>query len=254
MALNLKLVLALSVLTLGKVSAHDSSEAAMRREYLTVKKIKVVQIERDVLNQDVRTVVNEQFAYSNSDFSSVPGIPKNGGVDPTDKVGKIIAYGKDLVALGESIYNLVIKGKPSNKTTYAPVSVVPRTGSEAVDIFDMEGWSEPKSRTYEVICENGFGFEVINFRYSVLYSYGGSYNGTGSYITAAQILPIRVNTAFGYDFAATMKVGGLQNVGTKANPVASLIMIMQYDINTVFQATIDTVTFHVTGKGALKRI
>lgn len=253
MALNsMKIVLVLSVLVLGKASAYDEAAYEASRKYLTVTSMEVKEILDD---QSIPQYPYSQYEPSSRSERFVPGIPYGGEVPPQDKIGRIIAYGKELVAFGESLYTLVQKGKPSNKTTYAPISVIPRVAGQDIDIFDTEDWNEtPKKRTYEVVYENGFGAEVVNFRYSVIFSYGGRYNGKGAYITAAQIIPVSVKTLFGYDFSATMKLSGIQNIAKKDDPVAALMMTMQYEISTVFQATLESRTYTVTGLGSIKEI
>jgi len=144
----------------------------------------------------------------------VGDLPTNGNPGALNTAGKVISVARDLVALGEDVYRLVIKGKPSNKTTYAPISVVPLENGAPVDIMTTEYWRTPVMRTYEVKYENLYGIEVVSFKYSVIFSYGGSYQGKGQYLTSVQIVPEYVRTLFGFDFTATMKLGGIQNNGS----------------------------------------
>lgn len=244
MALNsLKVLLAITVLGVGAVKADANSD------YLTIKSYQVEEITHDVLNQEKSSLVYESVY-------DLPGMPnKSGQLDSQlDNAGKIISTARDLVALGEDVYNLVIKGKPSNKTDYAPISVVPKINGQPADILDTEGWKMPTKRTYEITYENLYGMEVVKFRYSIIFSYGGSYNGTGAYLTAAQIIPESVNTLFGYDFTATMKLGGLQNHGTKASPVAGAILLMEYTVSTIIKANLEVASYHITGRGGFKSL
>ena len=59
--------------------------------------------------------------------------------DRLDSAGKVISAARDMVALGEAVYDLVKKGKPTNVTEYAPISVVPRDPmtKEIEDVFDL---------------------------------------------------------------------------------------------------------------------
>lgn len=253
MALNsIKFMLALTLAT-GVAFANDQIIDEMNEDYLTVKSVTVTRVKTDAFNQEVSEVLTEHGIEQYS-VRDLPGVPNKSGQAPTANVGKILAIGKDLVALGESIYSLVQKGKPSNKTTYAPISILPRVNGQNVDIFDTENWKMPAKATYVITYKNLYGMEVVKFRYSIIFSYGGTYNGTGAYITAAQIVPESVNTSFGYDFSATMKMGGMSNLGTKANPLAGVILSMQYTVETVMQANLETASYHVTGKGGFKAL
>jgi hypothetical protein len=180
---------------------------------------------------------------------------KGGGIlgnNPIENIGRVIALGKDIVALGESVYQLVLKGKPSAKTTYAPISVIPREGNGPVDIFELEGFSMPVKKTYQIKYNNLYGVTIAHFMFSVMYSYGGSFNGTGSYLTSVQIVPEYVKVLWGWDLDATMKLGGIQNMGTRANPNAGATLMIEYTVSSILESIQRTSSFFVTGKGLLK--
>lgn len=174
--------------------------------------------------------------------------------DRVETAGKVIQVAKDMVALGEAIYELVKKGKPTNITEYAPMSVVPRDpiSKEYVDPFDLEGFSMPVERNFIARVKNGMDKEVVNFSYKVIYSYGGSYNGTGKYLTNVIIVPGSIRTTFGWDFNATMKLSGVMNHGTKANPVAGIMVTVKYQMNSWSMAFERNDTIHLTGNGEIK--
>lgn len=241
MGLNLKgLVLAFTLIGASSVRAEIDVK------YLTIKKVKVHQVSKDVLNQEKIVLLSDKNIEPQ-------GLPYKGMVNVVS-AGQVIAVARELVALGEDIYRLVIKGKPSVKTNYAPISVLPKVSGEPVDILETEGWKLPTKRTYEITYTNLYGMEVVKFRYSVIYSYGGSYNGKGAYLTAAQIVPESASTLFGYDFTANMKLGGLQNHGTVASPVAGAILQMEYTVSTLVKSNSEVESYHVTGKGGFKQL
>lgn len=234
---------------LGATAASADSDVIYSEDrYLTVKSMEVREITTDDLGMNKFEVVSRKEI-------NAQGLPnQNGGVDPVEKTGKIISVARDLVALGEDIYRLVIKGKPTNTTSYAPISVIPRINGENVDILDTETWKAPVKRTYEIVYENYYGMDVVTFRYSVIYSYGGSYDGRGAYLTAVQIIPEHTRTLFGYDFTATMKLGGIQNQGTKNSPIAAATILLEYTVSTVFVASNEVDSFFVTGNGGFKKL
>ena len=251
MALNsMKMILVLGVLAVSTAKANDTASIQASSDYLTVKSREVTRINVDKMNQEVR----ERLSFSDLEQMSIETPASTKGVVSAANVGKVIAVAKDLVALGESIYTLVQKGKPSNKTTSAPISVIPKEGGSYIDIFDTENWSSPRKNTYEITYKNYFGMEVVKYRYSVIFSYGGSYKGKGAYLTAAQIIPESVNTLYGYTFSATMKLNGITNHGTKENPIAGAIMAMEYTVETVLQASLQNDSYHITGRGAFKQL
>lgn len=252
MALNSVKALLMLVLVTGVVQANDHVVEEMNEDYLTLDSVTVTRVTTDVLNQEISEILSEndidQYAHD------LPGMPNKMGQVTVANVGQVIGIASDLVALGERIYSLVQKGKPSNRTSYAPVSVLPRMNGKSVEILDTENWRMPYKATYIITYKNLYGMEVVKFRYSVLFSYGGSYNGKGAYITAAQIIPESVMTSFGFDFSATMRLGGMANHGTKENPVAGAILSMEYTVETFLQASLEVDTFHITGRGGFKKI
>jgi hypothetical protein len=179
-----------------------------------------------------------------------PDIPY---IDPMERVGRVITVARDIVALGEDIYRLAIKGKPTNSTSYAPISVVPKENGEAVDVLDVEYWFPPVKRSYSMVYKNGYGMEVVQFKYSVIYSYGGSFRGRGMYLTGVQIIPESVRTAFGFDFEATMKLGGIQNQGSKYSPVAGATILMEYSVSSLVRTLLNVDSFFISGDGRFKK-
>ena len=60
----------------------------------------------------------------------------------------------------------------------------------------MEGWSKPLHRKFKITYKNLYGVEVVSFVYGVSMQYGGTYNGTGSYVLGANIYQL-ILTYFG---------------------------------------------------------
>ena len=179
-------------------------------------------------------------------------IPSAGGFS-FDQVGQVIAVAKDIVALGESVYTLVQHGKPSNTTDFTPISIVPKDpiSKEIVSPFDMENCSFPVEKKFATTMKTG-GAEVVRFEYMVIYTYGCSYNGAGKYIQNAIVQPVTVRTSYGWDFSATMKLSGIMNHGTKADPVVGAMLTIKYSMNSWRTAFERNDTVHITGKGELK--
>ena len=167
--------------------------------------------------------------------------------------GEVIAIAKEIVALGEQVYTLVQKGKPSNTTSFTPINIVPKDpiSKEIVDPLDMENCSFPVQKKFATKMMTG-GVEVVRFEYMVLYTYNCSYNGTGKYIQNAIVQPVSVKTGYGWDFNASMKLQGITNHGTKAQPVVGAILTIKYSMNSWRMAFERNDTVHISGNGELK--
>jgi hypothetical protein len=190
--------------------------------------------------------------HNNNRRGSSPFGPDSSGQDPTERAGRVISVARDLVALGEVVYDLVQKGKPTNQTEYAPISVVPKDSSgEPVDPFELEGFSLPTERKFRANVRQGVK-QVVQFEYMVIFSHGGTYNGRGRYITGAQIIPVSIKTSFGWTFSATMRASGIMNHGSVANPVAGVMLTMQFKANGWARAFEQNETVHLTGNGQVQ--
>jgi hypothetical protein len=174
--------------------------------------------------------------------------------DGVATAGQVISVARDLVALGEAIYELVSKGKPKNVSEYAPISVVPKDPmtKEFVDPFDLENFSMPVEKNFIARINNAFGKEVVTFKYKVLFSHGGSYNGAGQYLTGVIIVPGEVKTSWGWEFNASMKLSGVMNHGTRGNPVAGVMVTVKYQMNGFSAALERNDTMHITGRGEFR--
>lgn len=168
--------------------------------------------------------------------------------------GEVIRMGRELVALGEEVYVLVKKGEAVVNTDYAPISVLPRESGNAVDPMELENWRMPVVRTVNVAFKNIYGITMAGLEYKLLFSYGGSYNGKGAYITNAQIVPSKAHAFYGVTFNASMKLSGMTNHGTRANPVAGAMLQMSYKASTILSSIERTDTYQITGRGQIKKL
>lgn len=238
------MALVFALMAIASAQANDSDSFDIK--YHTITKVEVTEIGEDFVRLPLRQSLNNKKLSHYAQGTEV--------VDPVEKVSKIISVSRDLVALGEDIYKLVIKGKPSNRTSYTPISIIPKVDGAPVDILDTENWKSPVKRTYEINYKNAYNIVVVHFRYSVIYSHGGSYDGRGAYLTSIQIVPETVRTLFGFDFTATMKLGGIQNQGTKHSPIAGATLLMEYTISSVMVAQNQVDSFFIGGNGEFKKL
>lgn len=166
--------------------------------------------------------------------------------------GEILTMSQDIVALGEQVYSLVARGKPSVMTEYAAINVLPRDPgtNTPIDAFDLEGVLEPVMKKYKVDMKNKKGKVVMTFNFVVVFEPGGSYNGKGRYILNAMVLPTAAVT-YGKDFGVKMKLQGIANRGTKANPIAAATLTLSYALGSMFNAIEDVTLVHINGLGKI---
>jgi hypothetical protein len=181
--------------------------------------------------------------------------------DRLQQFGGVIQSAKDVVALGEAVYALVEKGRPKVTTEYAPISILPRDPSNsatdpalkyAVDPFDMEGFSFPVEKMISAKIKSPTGGTAVEFNYKVIYSYGGSYNGVGKYLTGINIIPASVKVGHGWTLNSSMKLTGMMNHGTRANPIVGAMITVKYTMTSTTQAFERNDTIYISGDGSMK--
>lgn len=231
----------LAILVFSSISAQALTQ--QDKDFYTIDRVEVKEITKDVFNQDVYKSVSQE-AYT-PDQVITP--------DPIEQTGRVITIARDLVALGEEVYNLVNKGKPTVATKYSPISIVPKIAGQPVDILETEDWKMPKKKNFKISYYNKYKMEVVEFRYSVMWSYGGKYDGKGAYITGAQIIPDVVNVMWGFDFTATMKLGGIHNGGKRENPIAVASLLLEHTVGNMLSLKSRVDTFVIDGRGGIRK-
>lgn len=168
-------------------------------------------------------------------------------VDP----GQVISWGRDIVALGEAIYELVRKGKPTSQTEYAPISVVPRDPitRNYVEPMELEDASDPIKRRFVVSAKNGFGSEVVRVEYLLLFQIA-KYNGKGKFILNAVMIP-SVNVGYGFDFTSKMKVAAIANKGKASDPLVSMTLDIHNTIGSMVSSVEGHTVVTLTGNGTV---
>jgi len=151
-----------------------------------------------------------------------------------------------ILTIGEKVWEIVQAGKPVVHLVTPVAHALPR-GMECW--FDLERWRAPRTQTYEVIYKNGFGIEVVKFRFRLHYTYGGGKGERGQYLANVSVLPAELNVSWGYNFDAKVEVQPAINMGTSENPMAGLELNVHWTVKTVIKESINSFHFFVQGNG-----
>lgn len=164
-----------------------------------------------------------------------------GGI--TDQLDKI-------VAIGEKLWKLVDAGRPV-VTFKAPLAhALP---SSLPCWSDLETWSAPKSQVWQITYKNGFGTEVVKFKFRITYTSGGSFDGKGKYLANVTVQPADLQVKWGFDFDAQTVVGRAVNLGTKANPLAGLQLTVGWNVKSWAKENLMSETFFIQGDGLVTK-
>jgi hypothetical protein len=117
------------------------------------------------------------------------------------------------------------------------------------DPFQLQSWSSPPaSHQFTVNVYNRLKQRVLQFTYSLQFTYGGSLDGKGAYLDRVTVIPSRISVAWGFVFNANVQIASVHNIGTNDNPIAAAHVELNYrlaGLNIVER----TESFHVTGDG-----
>ncbi len=225
-------------------SEHSFKIDAKQDPYFQIKKMRLEEIVESKNGPQTRLLMEQDKTASQEEAFQFSG----------GELGEVLAMADQIIAFGEKIYKIVEAGRPVVNLNYAPVQVLPKVAGRTIDPMDLEYWSFPKAKKYRITYVNGFNMDVVDFTYTVQFSYNGSYNGKGKYISNAEITPEHVSVAWGYTFNANMKVVGITNRGSKVNPLAAATMQISYNVSTVIKEDRNNVTYYVMGDGQMGQL
>ncbi len=276
--------LAATILAVGSVANADTEfgfvSEADRYNYYTIDSIEIVPVETDertleklkslfsqrhlpnfmqtVPTPQVPPVVQlpqipQQPAPQNSTQRPAPNqnnqqnIPRpNNSTSLTDP-----AVVNQWITVGERIWQLIANNRPTANISTNRVAVLPVDQSQWAR---LEGWKGPASYTFTVVARNLLGATVVRHKYTIAWNYGGSYLGSGAYISNLTMIPTEVSVAIGFTLDSRVVVGDAVNISTADDPVPALPFQVEYTVRNVFKHTQMTESYFVTGKGEFRKI
>jgi hypothetical protein len=182
-----------------------------------------------------------------------PGVVPEDVPSPGGGIISVIPVLDDIINLGQKLWKIVDDNKPvvDVKTQYA--TALPKGASGWQDIG---GWHVPEGTVYNLTAKNLYGIKVIDVQYEVLRTYGGSYNGTGKYLTAVTVAAPKVDVLWGYHFSMDTSIPdtSIVNVGTSQNPVAGMMVTLNWHIATPIKDSQGQGLYFLQGDGAYKDV
>jgi hypothetical protein len=154
-----------------------------------------------------------------------------------------------IVNIGKTLWTIVKENKPVVNMQTDHVSAIP---ANAKSVYSLNNWSTPKTRTYQIVYQNGFGMNVLEFVYRIVFTHSGKLNDKGNYIANAAIYPVHLNVAWGYTFNAETFVPPAVNLSSKDNPIAGLELHLGWKLETPIQHSQRTVSAFLDGTGNIE--
>ena len=180
------------------------------------------------------------------------------GLEDKATLGEIAIAIDKLIAIGKKVWAIIEKNKPVVSTDFAQaISVIPQVDgqNDPMTTFTMmSNWSIPRAKTYRVVYKNGFGMNVIQFDYTVMFQYGGQFDGKGNYLTGVTVFAGNIAVSWGFSFSAKSSLVNISNRGSMIDPVAGATLKIDYKSDTVVRSISSSQRFHVTGLGEISQI
>lgn len=212
--------------------------------------------------KEIRAAAKDPKAYT-IDEMSVEIVKVGPSISPTEVdppltepgggVGDVIPVLDSIVNLGEKIWKIIKDNAPVVNVKVQYASALP----EGIKNWtQMGGWSRPKGTIYELTAKNAYGMQVIKLRYQVLRTSGGSYKGTGKYLTAVTVEPLLIEAAWGYHFSLDANVpdSSIVNVGTSEAPVAAMTPQLGWVIATAIKQSQGKSIYYLQGDGVFQEV
>ena len=173
--------------------------------------------------------------------------------EPGGGIGDAIPVLDSIVNLGEKIWKIIKDNAPVVNVKVQYASALP----EGIKSWtQMGGWQRPKGTIYELTAKNAYGMQVIKLRYQVLRTAGGSYKGTGKYLTAVTVEPLLVEAAWGYrlNLDANVPDSSIVNVGTSEAPIAAMSPQLGWTIATAIKESQGKSIYYLEGNGTFQEV
>ncbi len=237
-----------ALVSLVLVLGLSSFAFANDKTYFQIKKISVTEVTDQYLIHpmaDTLALADDCSTPARPFLISRTGEQKVEGLNPLDQLQ---VWVDQIINIGKKIWAIVEAGKPVSNIKTDTASALPR----GVQCWtDMSGWSVPQSKVYRVRYENGYGADVVDFTYRVMFTANGNVDGVGKYISNATFLPANLRVGWGFKFDANAQIASVFNQGTKQNPLAGMQMNMQWRVDSPLFHEETTESFFISGDNKL---
>lgn len=245
----MKAVLALTLALSGSIAVA----APMSDEYLTLAKVVVTEVPVEKTYQPLTAnaiAMGAEECRSLRLASTTEGVADSleSLVNPLKETEVIL---DQLINIGKKVLKVVEAGKPQVRFNSQLATALPE-GSKCW--LQLENWQVPEAKAYRIEYKNLYGMTVVDFTYRITYLYGGGVEGLGKYIGYAKIEKQNLDVKWGWTFEANATVPTIFNLGTRANPVAGMNMLLEWKVSTMLNENIQTNEYFIGGNGLFKAL
>ena len=183
-----------------------------------------------------------------------PVTPAQPGIDFHDIINdtnQVVGTIDQVVNLAQKIFDIIKANQPVVNISVNYANAIPMGITHWTQ---LQGWSAPVARTYNLTANSKSGSRVADVTYQVVYTAGGNYKGHGKYLTAVSVQPLNVNVGWGHTFNFSCEVpdSSIANAGTEDDPIASMQLLLKWTDHTVLSEKDGRDVYYVRGDGAMQ--
>lgn len=154
-----------------------------------------------------------------------------------------------IINIGKALWKIVEAGKPSNEWRSASANAIPQ---EATSWQSMNSWRNPKGYMSGFGVTNLMQIEVVRLDYTVVYTYGGTFQGRGAYLKNVSVAP-QAKVRWGWNLDAEVRIVDTVNVGTEQNPIAGMELHVKWKVWSALNEFTGEDVLFVRGDGELSK-
>ena len=171
-------------------------------------------------------------------------------VNTLGMIGPIAGGAAAVVNTGKAIWSLIDSSRPSSEMHSSFATSVPNI----TDWQSLDSWKTPMSKTYAVSFRNCLGMTAAKFNYHIIYTYGGHYKGTGMYLTNVTVQASKIDLTWATKLSAKAEIPSVMNVGTLEDPIAGMMILISYQVSSLFTFHEDSIQYMLKGDGGFEAL
>ncbi|MEY4631892.1 MAG: hypothetical protein RIQ81_2012 [Pseudomonadota bacterium] len=241
------LVFAGSLTGCGKAGPLDGAKVLSTRMVVADDlKVTIQEVETPA---DVKASIDATLANA---AKAQDGMKVREGDSPADDLTALNVVLDQIINMGKKVWAVVASNQPVLNIKFDFANALPKGVRSA---SDLAGFSDLQYKSFVYAGQNGFGAEVFKVQYTVVYQYGGSFEGKGAYISTASVVPQDVSVLWGYDLGMDVQNVAVNNLGTSESPVAGINLMAHIKVSTILKKTEINEVFAIRGdSGLLTRV
>lgn len=154
-----------------------------------------------------------------------------------------------IVNLGNLAWTIIQANQPSDTAAVASANALPQ-GVKGWQ--ELTGWEEPVIKDFEKDFPGVISSDPVTVKYRVHYTYGGSLDGKGKYLTDISVEPVDIHVGWGYKLTMTASVPNIVNMGTDAEPLAAAELLIDMKVTSIFKSEEVSVDYEIKGDGSIQ--